>query len=89
MAKAFIKLDRVELRKKKPGEKVTEKGITFERLPNGDGLYSVNIMVDGIRIHRVVGRESDGTTRTQAEDFINKARADAKTEADKAAAPAK
>ena len=78
MAKSFVKLDRLKLRQKQPGEKVTEKGITFERLPNGDGLYSVNIMVDGIRIHRVVGRESDGTTRTQAEDFINKARQDAK-----------
>ena len=29
-------------------------------------------MVDGKRIHRVVGKESRGTTRTQAEDYINK-----------------
>lgn len=36
-------------------------------------------MVDGQRIHRVIGRESDGTTRTQAEEFIEKARQDAKT----------
>lgn len=78
MAKAFVKLDRLNLRKLKPGQKVTEQGITFERLQNSDGLYSVNIMVDGIRIHRVVGRESDGTTRTQAEDFIEKARTDAR-----------
>ena len=35
-------------------------------------------MVDGQRIHRVIGRESDGTTRTQAEEFIEKARQDAK-----------
>jgi hypothetical protein len=35
-------------------------------------------MVDGQRIHRVIGRESDGTTRTQAEEFIDKARQDAK-----------
>lgn len=78
MAKSFVKLDRRELRKLPPGEKLTEHGITFERLSNGDGLYSVNVMVDGIRIHRVVGRESDGTTRTQAEDFIEKARTDAR-----------
>jgi integrase len=38
-----------------------------------------NIMVDGQRIHRTIGRESDGTTRTQAEEFIEKARQDAKT----------
>lgn len=36
-------------------------------------------MVDGQRIHRVIGHESDGTTRTQAEEFIDKARHDAKT----------
>ncbi len=35
-------------------------------------------MVDGQRIHRVVGRESDGTTRSQAEAFIEKVRSDAK-----------
>jgi hypothetical protein len=35
-------------------------------------------MVDGQRIHRVIGRGSDGTTRTQAEEFIQKARAEAR-----------
>jgi hypothetical protein len=55
-----------------------EHGITFERLSNGDGVFTVNIMVDGQRIHRVIGRESDGTTRTQAEEFIEKVRRDAR-----------
>ncbi len=35
-------------------------------------------MVDGQRIHRVIGRATDGTTRSQAEDFIAKVRSDAK-----------
>ena len=78
MAKSFVKLDRRELRKLKPGAKVMEHGIEFQRLESGDGLYSVNIMVDGMRIHRVVGRESEGTTRSQAEEFIEKARTDAR-----------
>jgi integrase len=78
VAKSFVKLDRRELRKLKAGEKVMERGIEFQRLANGDGLYVVNIMVDGVRIHRVIGRESDGTTRTQAEEFIEKARTDAR-----------
>lgn len=78
MAKAFDKLDRLSLRKLARGQKVTENGITFERTSDGDGLYSVNVMVDGVRIHRVVGRESEGTTRTQAEEFIEKARTDAR-----------
>lgn len=78
MAKSFVKLDRRELRKLKPGQKVMEHGIVFQRMDNGDGVYSVNVMVDGQRIHRVVGRESDGVTRTQAEEFIEKARTDAR-----------
>ena len=38
-----------------PGARVTEHGITFERMANGDGVFSVNVMVDGQRIHRVMG----------------------------------
>lgn len=78
MAKTFVKLDRRELRKLQAGDKVTEHGIAFERLASGDGIYSVAVMVDGVRIHRVIGRESDGTTRTQAEEFIEKVRTDAR-----------
>ena len=37
-------------------------------------------MADGQRIHRVIGKESDGTTRTQAEEFIAKVRRDAREE---------
>ena len=79
MAKTYIKLTRPVMRKLAPGEKVNEHGITFERQANGDGVFTVNVMVDGQRIHRVIGRETDGTTRTQAEEFIDKARQDAKT----------
>lgn len=78
MSKSFVKLTRAEMRKLAAGGKLHEHGITFERLRNGDGVYLVNVMVDGERIHRVIGRESDGTTRTQAEEFIEKARQDAK-----------
>src|SRR5262249_33983118 len=41
-------------------------------------LFSINIMVDRRRIHRAIGRESDGTTRSTAEAFIAKARHDAR-----------
>lgn len=70
MASTFKKLTRPNIKKLAAQEKLTENGITFERLANGDGIYSVNIMVDRQRVHRVVGRESDGTTRTQCEIFI-------------------
>ena len=78
MAKSFIKLTRLGMRKLPPGKNIGEHGITFVRQDNGDGVFSVNIMVDAQRIHRVIGRESDGTTRSQAEEFIEKARQDAK-----------
>jgi integrase len=47
-----------------------EHGIAAERQSNGDVRYSVNIMVDGQRMHRVIGRESEGCTREQAERAI-------------------
>jgi hypothetical protein len=34
-------------------------------------------MVDGQRVRRVIGKESDGVTRKQAEDFIENAKTDA------------
>jgi hypothetical protein len=70
----FQKLTRPNIKRLLAGHKLTEHGIIFERLPNGDGIYSVNIMVDRIRIHRVIGRESDGTTRTQCELFVETTR---------------
>ena len=78
MAKTFLKLSRAAIRKVPKGQSITEHGITLERLANGDGLYTVNIMVDRQRIHRTIGRESEGVTRSMAEDFIAKARHDAR-----------
>ena len=78
MSRAFQRLTRPSIRKLLPGESITEHGITFQRLSSGDGVYTVNVMVDGQRIHRVVGRESEGTTRTQAEQFIAQVRQQAR-----------
>lgn len=78
MAKTYLKLTRPTMRKLKSGDKINEHGITFERLQNNDGVFTVNVMVDGQRIHRVIGKESDGSTRTQAEEFIEKVRRDAR-----------
>ena len=74
MARSFQKLTRGAIRALAPGQKITEGGITATKLSDADTRYAVNIMVDGLRVHRVIGRESDGTTRTQAEHFIEKAR---------------
>jgi integrase len=79
MAVRFTRLTRKAIRSLQPGQKLTERGITAECLANGDTKYSVGIMVDHQRIHRTIGRESDGTTRSQCEDFIATTHADAKS----------
>lgn len=78
MAIKFNKITRNNQRNVAVGQKLEEHGICFERLANGDARFSVNIMVDGQRIHRIIGKESDGTTRLQAEEFIQKVKHDAK-----------
>lgn len=78
MTKSFTKLTRPRIRNTTPGYYLNEHGITFARQTDGDGCYSVNVMVDGQRIHRVIGKESDGVTRKQAEDFIEKVKTEAR-----------
>lgn len=70
MALKFSKLTSLAIRALKPGQKIQEHGIVAERLSNGDARFTVNTMVDGQRYHRVVGNESVGVTRKQAEDYI-------------------
>lgn len=78
MPARFQRLTRLAIRHLKPGERITEGGITAEALVGGDVRYTVNIMADGARIHRVVGLASDRVTREQCEAFIAQARTDAR-----------
>jgi len=78
MALKFKKITRPCTRNLSSGQKITEHGIIFERLEDGDGRYSVNVMVDGQRIHRTIGKESEGVTRKQAEVFIEKVKTDSR-----------
>lgn len=70
MALKFQRLTRPAIRSLDVGQRINEHGIVAERMSNGDVRYSVNIMVDRERIHRVVGMESAGITREQAERAI-------------------
>src|SRR6185295_12249761 len=78
MSKRFFKLTRAAIKGLAPGRAISEHGIMFRRLKNGDGVYEVAVMVDRRRIHRAIGRESDGVTRAQAEAFIEQTRTDAR-----------
>lgn len=57
---AFSKLTRSGMRELKSGQTISERGIEYTRLANGDGRWSVNVMVNRQR-HQVVGLESDAT----------------------------
>lgn len=74
----FNNLTRLDIRRLKSGQHIAEHGIRFDRLTNGDGRYTVEIMVDRVRVHRVVGLESNGVTRTQAEELISRLRTEAR-----------
>lgn len=78
MAKTFKNLTRESMAQLMVGEVIREHGIVFEKLKNGDGSFTAEFMVYGERIHRSIGRESDGTTRTHALNFVEKLRADTK-----------
>lgn len=74
----FARLTRAAMKALRSGQTITEAGISALKQKNGDVRYSINIMVDGERIHRVVGRESEGVTREQAERLIEKLRTEAR-----------
>jgi len=80
MAIRFIKLTRPTIKVLGPGKSLSEHGITAKRMANGDIAYSVNVMVDNQRIHRVIGRESEGVTRHQAEEALEALRTQAREE---------
>ena len=71
MALRFSRLDRPAIRRLRPGERITEHGIIAEQLANGDLRYSVNVMVDGLRIHRVIGKASDGVPAPKPKSSSN------------------
>ncbi|WP_419816135.1 tyrosine-type recombinase/integrase [Glacieibacterium sp.] len=79
MSLRFARLTRPAIRALANGGRIAEHGIIAERLSNGDVRYSVDVLCDGQRIHRVVGRESEGVTRAQAETYIEQARTDARS----------
>lgn len=62
-------LSRAALKRLAPGDSATAGGITYTKL-NGDGRWSVNVMVNRVRHHVVVGLESQGFTLTQARELV-------------------
>ena len=64
-----MKTSRSNLRKLLPGQTVSKNGVTYTRLEN-DGRWSINVMINRVRHHLVVGLASEGFTKTQADEII-------------------
>lgn len=70
MALLWKKLTRNSIKLLRHGQSLTERGIRVERTHTGDLRYTLALTVDGQRIHRVLGLESEGVTRQAAEAAI-------------------
>jgi integrase len=77
---SFQKLTRAAMKAAKPGAVIREHDIIFERLPNGDGRFSINPRVEGKRIHRAIGLEKEGVTKEYAEKILEKLKTDSRDE---------
>jgi len=47
-------------------------------MKGGNVKYLINVMVDGTRIHRTVGRSNEGVSRSDAERLIERLRTEAR-----------
>lgn len=74
MSRRFAKLGRDAVKRLQPGQKINEGGITAERMTDGSVRWSINVMVSGRRVHRVVGRDSEGVSRSDCEALIERVR---------------
>ncbi len=63
-----------------PGASISDGGITAARLPDGDIRWTVNVMVSGRRVHRVIGRASEGVDRADCLAFIERVRTEEREE---------
>ena len=78
MSAKFTKLTRAAMRALEPGQKINEHCITYEKLKNGDGSFEIYGQINGKRIHRRIGKESEGITRSHAEQGLEKLKNEAR-----------
>jgi integrase len=80
MSRRAGRLNRDAVKRLLSGQSISEAGITAARLPDGDVRWSVNVMVAGRRIHRVIGREGEGVQKADCEAFIERVRTEERAE---------
>jgi integrase len=74
----FSKINKNAVKLLEANQRIIEHGIEVQRTGDGDLNWRIAIMVDGQRIHRVIGRASEGVTREQAERAIESFRTKAR-----------
>lgn len=75
----FAKLTKTNMRKLQPGYSIVENGIVYEKLLDGDGKFRIEMRIDGQRVKRVVGKESEGITKEAVIDIIFHFRMESRT----------
>jgi integrase len=68
----FERLTRAAFRTLPVGGRIAEHGIYYKKLPNGDGRFGIQLRIDGQKVNRVLGKESEGVTRGDAEALIER-----------------
>jgi len=73
-------LSRDAVKALKTGASISEGGITAKRLADGDIRWTVNVMISGRRVHRVIGKASEGVDRAACIAFIERVRTEERSE---------
>lgn len=78
MAIKYEILTRENMRKLQAGNYLIENCVVYKKTNNNDGIFSICARVDGQRIRRTVGKESEGVTLKLVEQVLEKLKTEAR-----------
>ena len=70
--------DRDEIDALQPGQRVTIEGVEIERCADGDLRFLINAGVEGRRIHKVIGLQSQRMSYERARAYVERVRTEAR-----------
>lgn len=80
MSRRVGNLSRDAIKGLKAGASITEGGITATRIADGDTRWTVNVMISGRRVHRVIGKASEGVDWAACLAFVERVRTEERQE---------
>ena len=78
MSRKYEILTRENMRKLQSGKYLIENCIVYKKINNFDGMFSLSVRVDGLRIRRTVGKDSEGVTIKLVEQVMEKFKTEAR-----------